>query len=539
MTIPRLFNRRRENLRRTARAAGLQAVGILTRRSRPGEGFASRSRQAKPRTAKMSSSTEARPPIIHWFRKDLRLADNPALAEAAESGRPVVAVYVLEPADSDPWAPGGAGRWWLHHSLLALNNSLMNLGNRLVLRRGRSRDILPELARETGATAVHVERLAEPRATELDAEIENLLKPLGVKLRVFGGNLLFPPEEIKTKGGGPYKVFTPFYKACLGQAPPDSPTPPPASLPCLRSPVKSDSLDDWQLPPSKPDWSAGWLDIWTPGEEGALARLEKFLENSATGYEEKRNRPDLEGTSRLSPHLHFGEISARACWRRATSDIEPEAEKGAESFLRQLVWREFSRHLLYHWPTFPEKPFRKEFSRFPWARDETALGLWQRGLTGYPIVDAGMRELRATGWMHNRVRMIAASFLVKHLLVPWQDRSRVVLGHARGRRPRKQFRRLAVGGGLRRGRRSFLSHIQPDIAGQEIRPRRRLCATLDSRACRSFEQAYSRTMESVKTRTGKSRSFAWQGLSFLHSGPHESQSSCFRCIQESKKLNKP
>lgn len=369
----------------------------------------------------MSSSTEARPPIIHWFRKDLRLADNPALAEAAESGRPVVAVYILEPADSDPWAPGGAGRWWLHHSLLALDISLMNLGNRLVLRRGRSRDILPELARETGATAVHVERLAEPRATEIDAEIENLLKPLGVKLRVFGGNLLFPPEEIKTKGGGPYKVFTPFYKACLRQAPPDSPTSPPASLPRPRSPVKSDSLNDWELLPTKPDWSAGWPDLWTPGENGALARLEKFLENSAAGYEEKRNRPDLEGTSRLSPHLHFGEISARACWHRVTSDIKPEAEKGAESFLRQFVWREFSRHLLYHWPTFPEKPFRKEFNRFPWARDEKALGLWQRGLTGYPIVDAGMRELWATGWMHNRVRMIAASFLVKHLLIPWQD----------------------------------------------------------------------------------------------------------------------
>lgn len=369
----------------------------------------------------MSSSTEARSPIIHWFRKDLRLADNPALAEAAKSGRPVVAVYILKPADSDPWAPGGAGRWWLHHSLLALDNSLRNLGNRLVLRRGRSRDILPELARETGATAVHVERLTEPRATEIDAEIENLLKPLGVKLRVFGGNLLFPPEEIKTKGGGPYKVFTPFYKACLGQAPPDSPTPPPASLPRPRSPVKSDSLDDWRLLPTKPDWSAGWLDLWAPGEEGALGRLEKFLENSAAGYEEKRNRPDLERTSRLSPHLHFGEISARACWHGATSDIKPEAGKGAEPFLRQIVWREFSRHLLCHWPTFPEKPFRKEFNRFPWARDETALGLWQRGLTGYPIVDAGMRELRATGWMHNRVRMIAASFLVKHLLVPWQD----------------------------------------------------------------------------------------------------------------------
>ena len=369
----------------------------------------------------MSSSKEARPPVIHWFRKDLRLADNPALSEAAEAGRPVVPVYILEPVESDPWPPGGAGRWWLHHSLSSLDNSLRKLGNRLILRRGRPGDILPELAREVGAEAVHVARLAEPHARELDGEVDELLKPLGVRLRVFGGNLLFAPGKITTKKGDPFKVFTPFYKTCLKKLPPGRPLPAPARLPRPRSPVKGDSLNDWDLRPSKPDWSAGWLDLWTPGEQGALARLEAFSENSAAGYREKRDRPDLEGTSRLSPHLHFGEISARACWHSMTSGVKPEAEKGSESFLRQLVWREFSRHLLWHWQTFPERPFRREFERFPWTRDKKALGLWQRGLTGYPIVDAGMRELWATGWMHNRVRMIAASFLVKHLLIPWQD----------------------------------------------------------------------------------------------------------------------
>ena len=381
----------------------------------------SRSWQPKPRTEKMSSSKEARPPVIHWFRKDLRLADNPALLEAAESGRPVAAVYILEDGDSDPWPPGGAGRWWLHHSLASLDDSLKKLGNRLILRRGRPGEILPELARETGAEAVHVARLAEPHARELGGQVDDLLKPLGVRLRVFGGNLLFPPEKITTKKGDPFKIFTPFYKACLKKLPPGRPLPAPARLPRSRSPVKGDSLNDWELLPEKPDWSAGWLDLWTPGEQGALARLEAFSENSAAGYQEKRDRPDLAGTSRLSPHLHFGEISARACWHGVTSSGKPEAEKGAESFLRQIVWREFSRHLLYHWPTFPEKPFRREFEHFPWTSDKKALGLWQHGRTGYPIVDAGMRELWATGWMHNRVRMIVASFLVKHLLIPWQD----------------------------------------------------------------------------------------------------------------------
>lgn len=360
-------------------------------------------------------------PVIHWFRRDLRLTDNPGLSSAAESGRPVIAVYILEDGDSDPWAPGGASRWWLHHSLKALDQSLETLGNRLILRRGRPQEVLRELLTETGAMAVYCTSLTEPHAIKVDSELSDILGELGGGLRVFDGNLLFPPGSITTKNGNPYKVFTPFYKTCLKKFLLPAPLPAPKKLPCMKDTVRSASLKQWRLLPEKPDWSAGWPDMWMPGEQGAILRLDSFLKRSAAAYGTRRDRPDIFGTSKLSPHLHFGEISPLLCWHRALHGTTPEAKSDLKPFLRQIVWREFSHHLLYHWPSFPEEPFRQEFKRFPWTRNEEALRQWQLGLTGYPIVDAGMRELWATGWMHNRVRMIAASFLAKHLLIPWQD----------------------------------------------------------------------------------------------------------------------
>lgn len=370
---------------------------------------------------RMNQVKETSRPVIHWFRKDLRLADNPALSSAAGSGHPVLAVYVLEDAGSDLWAPGGASRWWLHHSLKALGKSLEELGNRLILRRGRPQEVLRELVTETGATTVYCTRLTEPHAIKTDSELADVLNELGAEFRALDGNLLFPPESVTTKNGEPYKVFTPFYNACLKRLPPPAPLPAPTRLLRPGKSIKSDSLNEWKLLPEEPDWSAGWLDMWMPGEAGALARLDSFLKRQATGYGTRRDRPDISGTSKLSPHLHFGEISPLLCWHQALASVRPEAENDLKSFLRQIVWREFSHHLLYHWPTFPEEPFRQEFKFFPWVRNEEALRQWQQGLTGYPIVDAGMRELWATGWMHNRVRMIAASFLVKHLLIPWQE----------------------------------------------------------------------------------------------------------------------
>ena len=369
----------------------------------------------------MTRYRESIRPVILWFRKDLRLMDNPALSSAAESGHPVLAVYIFEDGDSDPWAPGGASRWWLHHSLKTLDQSLKTLGNRLILRRGRPQEVLRELVTETGATAVYCTSLTEPHAIKVDSELRHILNELGAEFRASDGNLLFPPESVTTKNGEPYKVFTPFYRACLKKFPLPPPLPAPKKLPCMKEPIRSDSLKQWKLLPEKPDWSVSWLDMWMPGEEGAFARLDLFLEQSATGYGSKRDRPDISGTSKLSPHFHFGEISPRTCWHHPLTNVKPESQDDLKAFFRQIVWREFSHHLLYHWPNFPEEPFRPEFKRFSWARDDEALRKWQRGLTGYPIVDAGMRELWATGWMHNRVRMIAASFLVKDLLVPWQD----------------------------------------------------------------------------------------------------------------------
>lgn len=369
----------------------------------------------------MTRCRESIRPVIHWFRKDLRLTDNPALSSAAESGNPVLAVYILEDGDSDRWAPGGASRWWLHHSLKALDQSLKTLGNRLILRRGRPQDVLRELVTETGAMAVYCTSLTEPHAIKVDSELRHILNGLGAGFRAFEGNLLFPPESIMTKNGEPYKVFTPFYKACLKKFPPPAPLPVPKQLPRMKQLIRSDSLNRWKLLPEKPDWSTGWLDMWTPGEQGALSRLDSFLGRSVAEYGTQRDRPDIAGTSRLSPHLHFGEISPLLCWHHSLVSVKTESQDDLKSFFRQIVWREFSHHLLYHWPTFPEEPFRPEFRRFAWTRNEEALRQWQQGLTGYPIVDAGMRELWATGWMHNRVRMIVASFLVKHLLIPWQD----------------------------------------------------------------------------------------------------------------------
>ncbi|MYE61595.1 MAG: deoxyribodipyrimidine photo-lyase, partial [Candidatus Dadabacteria bacterium] len=294
----------------------------------------------------MSQAKETANPIIHWFRKDLRLLDNPALAEAGKSARPVVPVYILVDADSDPWPPGGASRWWLHNSLLALNRSLEARGNRLILRRGQPKEILQNLVTETGATTVHVTRLTEPHAIEVESEVRTVLNNLGAKLKVFDGNLLFPPESVRTKNGEPYKVFTLFYKTCLKKLPPPVPLSAPKQLPRMKQPIRSDSLKEWKLLPQGPDWSTDWLDMWTPGEQGAFLRLDSFLEQSATGYGSKRDRLDIAGTSKLSPHFHLGEISPRTCWHRSLASVKPESQDDLKSFFRQIVWREFSHHLL-------------------------------------------------------------------------------------------------------------------------------------------------------------------------------------------------
>jgi len=358
----------------------------------------------------------ARPPIIVWFRQDLRLTDNPALAAAAASGAPVVALYILD--EGGGWAPGGASRWWLHHSLAALAAALERRGGRLVLRRGPAAAVLDALIAETGAAAIHWNRCYEPEAVARDTGIKAGLEARGVAVRSFDAALLFEPWTVATRAGEPFRVYTPFWKACLAAPEPPQPAPAPRHVPGPAAGPAGDALADWSLLPMTPDWAGGLRAAWTPGEAGAVRRLESFLERAVARYKGDRDRPDLPGTSRLSPHLHFGEIGPRQVWHAIRAATAGGA--GVESFLSEIGWREFSHHLLFHFPTLPDRNWRPEFDAFPWRHDPAALAAWQRGRTGYPLVDAGMRELWTTGWMHNRVRMVVASFLVKHLLIDWR-----------------------------------------------------------------------------------------------------------------------
>ncbi len=359
---------------------------------------------------------------IMWFRNDLRLSDNPALHAAATSGVPVIPVFILDDETPGAWRPGGASRWWLDGSLAALHKSLTGLGTRLILARGPTRDVLARLVSETGATTVHCSRAYEPWAIALEAQLKADLDAVGVALKRYRGAILFEPESLRTQQGAPFQVYTPFARAALDLHDTGGILPPPPALAKPRRWPNSDTLSDWALKPSKPDWAGGLRNTWKPGEEAARQRLDAFLSEDIARYHDDRNRPDIDTTSRLSPHLHHGEISVRQCWQsaRAMADRDPARARGPDVFLKELLWREFSYHTLVHNPSLPDLPCREAFARFPWAPESDALAHWQRGRTGYPIVDAGMRQLWTTGWMHNRVRMIVASFLVKHLLQPWQ-----------------------------------------------------------------------------------------------------------------------
>ena len=342
---------------------------------------------------------------------------------AVATGRPIVPVYVLDDEAPGRWSAGAASRWWLHESLAALDAALRQRGSRLVLAQGPVLDVLVELARETEASALYWSRSYEPWAVKLEQTLHRTLEGAGIRCRRFSGHLLFEPEDIATGSGDPFRVFTPFCKACMKAGAPGAPAPAPASLPPVPADMQSDTLNTWGLQPKTPDWAETIKATWTPGEEGARAQLQSFRDTALKSYKTDRDRPDREGTSRLSPHLHFGEISPRQVWHGvslAAGEQGGKSDAGAEAFLRELVWREFSAHLLFHWTHIPESPFRSEYSAFPWSDDAHALEAWQKGMTGYPVVDAGMRQLWATGWMHNRVRMIVASFLVKDLLIPWQ-----------------------------------------------------------------------------------------------------------------------
>ena len=353
---------------------------------------------------------------IVWFRQDLRLADNPALFHAAQQGR-ILPVFILDDSDAPGACPalGGAGRWWLHHSLQSLKADL----DGLVLLRGDPGEQLDRLIEVSGATAVHWNRCYEPKAIERDTQIKAALRGRSVEARSFNAGLLHEPWEIVTGAGGPFKVYSPFWRAALTK-PVEVPLARPDDLAFADCDL-SDELSDWSLVPSAPNWAVGWERLWQPGEAGARDRLEEFLDDGLKGYGTLRDRPDLPNVSRLSPHLHFGEISPRQIWSRTRfhEESRPEAGKDAGKFLSEIGWREFAHHLLYHFPSLPGKNWRPSFDHYPWRESTEDLKAWQRGMTGYPIVDAGMRELWQTGYMHNRVRMVVASFLIKHLRLHW------------------------------------------------------------------------------------------------------------------------
>ncbi len=360
--------------------------------------------------------------IIVWFRQDLRVTDHPALAKAAKDGDSVVPLYILDGISAGTWTQGAATRWWLHHSLEALSQDLAKLGSPLVLARGCALDILPAIAKLAGATSVFTSRMYEPWAVAAEKDLHDALGADGILLRRFAGTLLKEPEDIATQSGTPFKVYSPFWRALASSGPQRRPVAKPKSLSAPKKRLKSSNLADWKLLPTKPDWSEGLQKTWLPGEAGARKSLKAFLGGTVGGYLDQRNRPDKVGTSRLSPHLHFGEISPAAIWQATVASRDAGyKDQDHETFLKEVVWREFSAHLLFHFQDLPNAPFRRGFTKFPWRRNNKALTAWQRGNTGYPIVDAGMRELWMTGWMHNRVRMIVASFLTKDLLLPWQD----------------------------------------------------------------------------------------------------------------------
>jgi deoxyribodipyrimidine photo-lyase len=357
-----------------------------------------------------------------WFRRDLRLQDNPALAAALRAHARVVCCYVHAPEEEAPWSPGAASRWWLHHALAALDLDLRERGARLHLLRGPTLQAIDILLESSGADAVYWNRCYEPALRARDATIEVALRERGVDTHAFNATLLVEPDQIATAQGGPYKVFTPFWRKLRTLVAPVPPMAAPKRVPAAE--VRGGmALDDLQLLPCVA-WDAGLRASWQPGEAGAQERLAEFVADALPVYRDGRDRPGIDATSRLSPHLHFGEIGPRqitwALEAHARGHADGAARAGSEAFLREIGWRDFSYHLLHHFPRTSRRNLNRQFDAFPWGADDAqALGRWQRGRTGIPIVDAGMRQLWHSGWMHNRVRMLVASFLTKNLRQHW------------------------------------------------------------------------------------------------------------------------
>ncbi len=377
------------------------------------------------------SGASVRGTALVWLRRDLRLSDHDALLRACRDYDHVIPVFVLfEDAfsqrgkkNSDSCSLGGAQRWWLHHSLKQLDKSLKELGSKLVFRHGDPLQVIPSLVKETGASAVLWHRIYETQIAGMDDKILKVLEAGGCKAWLQHGDLLHEPDVIKSGGGTPFKVFTPFWRNLVKMGPPTKPRATPESIPAPSNWPKSLELRDFHLE-AHAKWAFTIAEAWVPGEGGAKSRLRAFNDEKAARYAPDRDVPSIKGVSRLSPHLHFGEITVRQIWHSFNDATKGGFDLRFEPYRRQLGWREFARHSLWHFPDAPREPLRAEFDQFPWRKGAEIshdLKAWQRGFTGYPLVDAGMRELWQTGWMHNRVRMVVGSFLVKNLRIHWME----------------------------------------------------------------------------------------------------------------------
>jgi deoxyribodipyrimidine photo-lyase len=379
-------------------------------------------------SSRKQNVTQTSAPTIVWFRNDLRLADHPALAAAASSGCPLICVYIYDDKSPGLRKLGAAMKWWLHGALAALDEALTEKGGGLLILRGAAQDTIKALVADIDAGAIYWSRRYDEAGRDLDAKLKADLKEAGVAAESFNAHLLHEPWTLKNKSNGPFRVYSAFWRAARATGEPEAPLAVPRKLTFHAIPkqlhAKAVTLEDLKLLPKKPDWAGGLRDAWAPGETAAHKTLSRFLKEGLPDYPEMRNRPDAAFTSGLSPYLAFGHISPRQIWHAAKAAVasgqSKAKEKDLEKFLAEIGWREFSYHLLFYYPTLAFENLQKRFDAMPWLSDTEALHAWQRGQTGYPIVDAGMRELWTTGWMHNRVRMVVASFLAKHLLIDWR-----------------------------------------------------------------------------------------------------------------------
>ena len=363
------------------------------------------------------------PPCLFLFREDLRLTDNPSLMAAIKSKQPVICIFIYDDTSDGPWRAGSARKWWLHYSLRSLMADIEELGGKLILLEGKQEILIPQIVLQTNSTQVFWTRRYGPQQIEVDKNVKSKLESDGVKVTSTNGRLLFEPWHFKTGTRQPYRVFTPLWKAMKATGVVRPLCKKPSSLNWAEHNLNSIKLDELKLLPTSPNWASQFPQEWHPGESGAKERLVRFIKATASKYRDERNRPDISGTSGLSPHLQHGEISPVQIWHSIQIAVEqgriPEAQ--ADVFLSEIAWREFSYVLLFNNPDMLSKEINPKFNNFPWQFDVEKFNAWKSGNTGYPIVDAGMRELWQTGWMHNRVRMIVGSFLVKHLLVDWRD----------------------------------------------------------------------------------------------------------------------